>query len=330
MRVLVTGANGFIGQALVKALLQAGSLLNHNQVSEAISELVLIDLTHPTLGAECVVSPAIRITRLAGDLADSTFVAELAALKPQAVFHLAASLTLQAEQDHETAFKVNVQPVRELIAGLTPATRLIFASSIAVFGGELPDVVSDRQRPAPTTTYGTHKAIVELLMADAARKGLVDARSLRLPIILIRPDTGSGSVSDQVAAIVREPLAGRDVTCGLHPQTRMPVASAAAVAKALIQLHNLPAAVLPPARVMNLPSLTVTPEHMVQALRRTQTLQAKGKVHFDPNAALQAIVESWPREFVSETATRLGIHADASFDDIIHDYLAQQGASTAN
>jgi nucleoside-diphosphate-sugar epimerase len=330
MRVLVTGANGFIGQALVKALLQAGSLLNHNQVSQAISELVLVDLTQPAHDAACGVSPSIRITRLAGDLADSAFVAELAALKPQAVFHLAASLTLQAEQDHETAFKVNVQPVRELIAGLTPATRLIFASSIAVFGGELPDVVSDRQRPAPATTYGTHKAIVELLMADAARKGLVDARSLRLPIILIRPGTGSGSVSDQVAAIVREPLAGRDVTCGLHPQTRMPVASAAAVAKALIQLHNLPAAVLPSARVMNLPSLTVTPEHMVQALRRTQTQQAKGEVHFEPNAALQAIVESWPREFVSETATRLGIHADASFDDIIHDYLAQQGASTAN
>lgn len=325
MRVLVTGANGFIGRALVNALLRQGQLASPTGKNEPISRLVLADLNKPDSPTNGWQTGSIPVTHLAGDIADPAFITSLVRHKPQAVFHLAASLTLQAEEDPDTAFKVNVQPVRELVARLEPESRFLFASSIAVFGGELPSVVSDDQRPAPATTYGTHKAIVELLLADAARKGLVDARSLRLPIILIRQGSGSGSVSDQVAAIVREPLAGKDVLCGLHPETRMPVASASAVAKALIRLHNLPAHSLPPGRVMNLPSLTVTPQQMVDALQRTRLQGVKGTVRFQPNDTLQAIVNSWPREFVSETATGLGLAADSSFDEIINDYLAESG-----
>ena len=328
MRVLITGANGFIGQSLVRELLVQGSLVDHKNQSVPVSEIVLADRVFSEGRAESGSPTAIQLTRLAGDLADASFVASLAGTKPDVVFHLAASLTLQAEVDHDAAYRVNVDPVRGMIAALKAETRLVFASSIAVFGGQLPDVVSDKQRPAPSTTYGTHKAIVELLLADAARKGLVDARSLRLPIVLVRPGDGSRSVSDQVAAIVRDPLSGRDVVCGLQPETCMPVASAAAVAKALIQLQNVPASVLPSARVMNLPSLSVTPQQMIEALARTKTAQVKGQVHFVPDAGLQRIVQSWPKQFVSEVALGLGIRGDSSFDDIIRDYLSQQGQSS--
>jgi nucleoside-diphosphate-sugar epimerase len=293
--MLITGAGGFLGRRLTQVL-----------VTRPNSDLTLVDrVTVDRTGA------------LLGDLTDPAFVDHLAAQRFDSIFHLAASLTLEAEQDPAAAYAANVEPLRRLI-DRSPGARIVFTSSIAVFGGALPDRVDDTIRSAPTTTYGAHKAINELLLADASRRGRIDGRVLRLPIVLTRPGAPTPAVSDRVAAILREPLAGRDTICPLAPETRIPVASAGAVAAALVALHDLPAELLPESRVMNLPSLTVRIGDMIAAVERRG---ATGRVTLAPDQALQAIVDGWPKQFVSEIATRLGLHADADLDALIEDHL---------
>ena len=265
---------------------------------------------------------AFPVTPLQGDLADPAFTAELSAIGFDSLFHLASQLTFQTEQDPDGGFAANVAPLQRLIAGAArrpgPPPVVVFASSIACFGGDLPEVVGDGIPHAPQTTYGAHKAIIELLLADASRTGRIDGRSLRLPIVLTRPGAPVPAVSDQVAEILRGPLAGRDVTAPLAPDTKLPLASAGAVVAALLRLHALPAAALPPRRAFNLPALTVTAPELAEAAARAG---GPGGVRFASDPALQRVVEGWPARFASETAARLGIHPEESADALARDHL---------
>ncbi|MDP3548207.1 MAG: NAD-dependent epimerase/dehydratase family protein [Phreatobacter sp.] len=316
MRVLVTGAGGFLGRRLVAALLRQGTLPVDGE-ARPIGELVLTDR-----GAMAAVAPpaTIRVRTEQGDLADPAWCAGLAAGGFDAIFHLAAMLTLDAERDPEAAYATHVAPVHRLVAG-PGRPRLVFASSIAVFGGPLPDVVTEAVPPCPQTTYGTHKAMIEFMLADASRHGAVDARSLRLPIVLVRAGAPTPTVSDAVAALVREPLAGRETVCPLLPDTLLPVISAGAVVRALLALHAVPEAALPPGRAVNLPALSVTPAEMVAAVGRQAGPAAAARVRFAPDPALQAIVDGWPRRFISAHAARLGLAPDADFDAIVADHI---------
>ncbi|MDR8401833.1 NAD-dependent epimerase/dehydratase family protein [Paraburkholderia sp. USG1] len=320
MRVMITGAAGFIGRSLTAMLLDAGRLADGHGGDSAIEEIVVVDRGFPD-ETEWRVPDTIRVVQMTGDLCDATFADRVASVGVDTVFHLAAALTLDAEVDDDAAYLVNVESIRRFISRSSASTRFVFASSIAVFGGELPPTVTDRERFAPETTYGAHKAIAELLLADAARKNRLDARILRLPIVLIRRGANTPAVSDRIAAIVREPLAGRDVVSPLEAETQIPVASATAVAKALIQLHDTPAEMLPPWRAMNLPSLTVSVEQMIVSTFRHGNKGTLGAVRFVPDARLQAIVDGWPRAFVSDAATSLGIVGDQSIDDIVSEYV---------
>jgi nucleoside-diphosphate-sugar epimerase len=318
LRVLITGAGGFIGKRLTAALLAKGSLVACSGKRAEISQLVLTDRA-----GLAVPRAPVDIETATGDLADPAFVARLAARGFDSVFHLAATLTHEAEGDPARAYATNVDPLRRFIEAVSgPPPRLIFASSIAVFGGPLPTRVGDDLKPRPRTTYGTHKAIIELLLADYSRHGRIEGRALRLPIILIRRGAPTPAVSDQIAAIVREPLAGRAVRCGLARDTPLPVASARAAAAALIALHDQRAADIPEERAINLPSLTVTVADMVHAVERHGGKEAVSRITFAPDARLQEIVDGWPKQFVSETATRLGLRADPDFDAIVSDHLA--------
>ncbi len=326
MRVLVTGAGGFIGGHLLAALLARAALRDRDGRTRPVEELVLADRA-PL--ARLPSHPTIRIRPEAGDLCDPDFVERLVSAGVDSVFALAATLTSEAETDFEKGLAVNVHaPMRLLDAcrrrGGVP--KLVFASSIAAFGGPLPDVVDDEVAQTPRTSYGTHKAIVERLIDDYARHGFVDGRSLRLPVVLIRPGMPAPSVSDRVAAIVREPLLGRDVVCGLAPDTRIPVASVRRVAAALLDVHDLPAAAFGHTRAMNLPALTVTPAEMAAALCRYGAQRRLGRIIWHPDARLQAVVDGWPGGFVSERAARHGIRSDLRFEDIVDAFLEEQRA----
>lgn len=319
MRVLVTGAGGFLGRRLVSALLRQGTLPVDGE-ARPISELVLAD-RGPMADAD---HPSIPVRTEPGDLADAAFCTRLTAQRFDAIFHLAAMLTLDAERDPEAAYATHIAPARRLVAG-PGRPRLVFASSIAVFGGSLPAVVTEALPPCPQTTYGTHKAMIELLLADASRHGAVDARSLRLPIVLVRPGASTPTISDAVAALVREPLAGRETTCPFWPDAPLPVISAGAVVRSLLALHDVPEAALPPGRVVNLPALGVTPADMVAAVARRAGAAAAASVRFAPDPAIQAVVDGWPKRFLSLHAARLGLAPDADFDAVIADHLNHRG-----
>lgn len=199
--------------------------------------------------------------------------------------------------------------------------KFLFASSISTFGGSLPDVVDDFVFQTPQTSYGTHKVIAEQLINDYSRRGFIDGRILRLPIVLTHPGPPTSSVSDRVASLIREPLNGRDTVCPLTPDTRMPVASVDTVVSAFLQLCELPAAVFSATRALNLPALTVTPAQLARSVARHASTRKLGSMAWEPDASMQAVVDGWPKEFASALAAENNIRGDASVNEIVDAYL---------
>lgn len=314
MRVLITGAGGFIGATLTAALLQGGVLKNAKGESEAIDEIMLLDTHLPPISDP-------RLARVQADMSDRETRAKIAAWKPQSVFHLAAVLTSAAEEDPAAALAVNVSSLADLIDAVgskTAPPRLIFPSSIAVFGGLLPDNVDDDHLQKPQTSYGTHKAIAELMLADATRHGVIDARALRLPIVLVHPGPPTLSVSDRIAGMVRDSVAGKPTVCPLRPDTRVPVVSVDTVVRNLITLHDADTAALRGKRVLNQPALTISMDDIVAALNIVA--EVAPRVTFAPDPELKKIVDGWPKGFISTRAPSVGVVADKTFDEIIMSY----------
>ena len=316
MRILITGAGGFIGTTLLRALLQDGKLADRSGEARDIEEILVLD-THLPPTADP------RLQRLQADLASPEVLRQIAAWRPDSVFHLAAVLTSAAEQDPARALAVNVSALADLIDAIgnrAAPPRLIFPSSIAVFGGLLPDHVDDDHLQRPQTSYGTHKAIAELMLADATRHGLIDARALRLPIVLVHPGPPTHSVSDRIAAMVRDSAAGRPSVCPLRADTKVPVVSVQTVARNLITLHDAAPEKLRGKRALNQPALTVSMTDIVDALARV--LDSAPAIDFAPDAELKKIVDGWPKGFISTRAPSVGLVSDTSFDDIVLNYLS--------
>lgn len=323
MHLLITGGAGFIGQAALHPLLAA------NAPGEAPRRIVGLDIAPAPPDSPWHTHPRCRL--LHADAADPDALDLAWAAMDQrvdAVLALGATLTTQAEAEFDRAFEVNVLGLRQLLqrcraqqAAGGPRVRLVFTSSIACFGGDLPEVVDDHLKHAPETSYGTHKAIAELMLQDFSRHGFVDGRALRLPIVVLRPGAPGSSVSDRVAGLVREPLRGQDVVCPWRADTVLPLASVHTVARALHRLLGLPAQALGGTRALNLPALSLRVDEWVAAGQQAGSA-ARGRVLWRPDPALQAIVDAWPRRFVSARADALGLQADASAQQIVARFLA--------
>lgn len=321
MKVLVTGGGGFLGRRLVGALLERGALTDAAGQRRAISGLAVLGRS----GADGIADP--RVTVLRGSVADPGTVA--AALDGvESVFHLAAVVSAEAEQDFDLGYRVNVEGTRLLLEAARRAprpVRFVFASSAAVFGGALPALVPEDWAPTPQTSYGTQKAAAELLVNDYTRKGFVDGRSARIGMVVVRPGPANKAASAFGSAIIREPLAGTAYDCPVPPETRVFVTSPAAVVDNLIHAHELPADSFTGGnRIVTLPGLPQTVGALVETLARVAP-EAAARVRWAPDPFVTRIAAGWPGAIDTPRALALGFRRDADFDSIVRTYMAEQG-----
>jgi D-erythronate 2-dehydrogenase len=205
--------------------------------------------------------------------------------------------------------------------------RFVMTSSVAVFGGDLPEVVPDDHIWAPQSSYGTQKAMADLLMSDYARKGFADARSIRLPTIVVRPGKPNLAASSFASGIIREPLHGEDAVCPVRPETQLWLMSPRSVIRNLLHAHDLPADRLGRRRVINLPGLSIRVADMIAALERIAGSGTTSRIRMERDPKVEQIVNSWPGNFTAQYAKRLGFVADTDFTGIIHAFIEDERIS---
>ena len=317
MKILVTGGAGFLGQQLIRALLERGKLrLDDEEVS--IERIVCFDRSVGVLQDP-------RVENVAGDIADSSVVQRLVDRDTAAIVHLAAVVSGTAEADFDLGMQVNLDGTRLLLetcraVGHRP--RLLFSSSIAVFGGDLPELVDDSTTPTPQGSYGVQKLIGELLVQDFSRKGYVDGRSVRVPTVVVRPGLPNGAASGFASGIIREPLAGVEAILPVDPSTEMWVASPRAVVGMFLHALELPAADWGWNRSVNLPGLVVSMEQELEALRKVGGEAAVALVRHEPDEDVLRLVRTWAGRFDTARARAMGFQADPDFESIVRAYVA--------
>jgi nucleoside-diphosphate-sugar epimerase len=320
MRIVITGGAGFLGSRLARALLARGRLTDAHDLPRAIREIVLQDVVPPPdLGDP-------RVRAVTGDLADPALIARTLTADTDSVFHLAAVVSGQAEADFDIGMRVNLDATRLLLERcrrLAAPPKFVFASSLAVFGGALPDPVGDDAPVTPQASYGTQKAIGELLVYDMTRKGFIDGRSLRLPTVTVRPGKPNKAASSFASGIIREPLSGAAAICPVATTTRMWVTSPRAAIANLVVGHEAPASAFGQTRSVNVPGLLVSVEDMVAALRRVAGDAVADRVQWQCDPAIDRIVSTWPANFAPKLGPALGMKADADFESIIRAYVAE-------
>ena len=321
MRIVITGGAGFLGTRLARAILARNTLADARGVSRPIRDIVLLDVAPaPDFG-----DPRIRI--VTGDLADPAVIEQALTPDTDTVFHLAAVVSGQAEADFDIGMRVNLDATRALLERcrrIKAPPKFVFTSSLAVFGGPLPNPVPDDAPLTPQASYGTQKAIGEYLVYDMTRKGFIDGRSLRLPTVTVRPGKPNKAASSFASGIIREPLAGVDATCPVAPTTKMWVISPRAAIANLVVGHEAPASAFAHTRSINVPGISVAIGDMVAALRRVagDAVADRVKWQFDP--VIDKIVSTWPPNFAPKLGPALGMKADADFESIVRAYIADE------
>jgi nucleoside-diphosphate-sugar epimerase len=321
MKILVIGAAGMVGRKLVTALLQSGQV-----GGQAVSALTLADVIEPE-----VVAAQLPVTTVAADLSADGVATSLLADRPDLIFHLAAIVSGEAEADFEKGYRINLDGTRYLfeairLAGVSAAyrPRVVFTSSIAVFGEPLPEVIGDTHERTPLTSYGTQKAIGELLLADYSRRGFLDGIGIRLPTIVVRPGKPNKAASGFFSGIIREPLAGLEAVLPVDDTVRHWFASPRAAVGFLLHAAAMDTALLGNQRSLSMPGLAATVGDEIAALERAAGAKATALIRRERNEAIASMVAGWPQAFDAKRAIALGFKGDGSFDDIIRIYVEDE------
>lgn len=321
MHILIIGAAGMIGRKLSCALAAAGAVNGR-----PIRRMTLADVVVPdTLDFDG------EIEAVATDLSRPGAASALVASRPDLIFHLAAVVSGEAEADFEKGYSVNLDGTRSLfeavrLAGLKrPYTpRIVFTSSIVVFGEPLPPVISDTHCVTPLTSYGTQKAICELLLADYSRRGIFDGIGIRLPTISIRPGKPNKAASGFFSSILREPLIGEEAVLPVSENVRHWFASPRAATGFLLHAAEIDTGSLGQLRTITMPGLSATVGDQVEALRRIAGDAATRLIRREPNETIANIISGWPQGFDARRAEALGFHAEASFEEIIRVHIEDE------
>lgn len=322
MHVMIIGAAGMIGRKLAQRLVADGSLAGNE-----VSRLTLADVVQPEApggfrgAADCLVA----------DLSTPGEAERLVARRPDAIFHLAAIVSGEAETDFEKGYRVNLDGTRALFEAIRLEgrkepykPRVVFTSSVAVFGAPFPEAIGDEFFSTPLTSYGTQKAIGELLLADYSRRGIFDGIGIRLPTICIRPGKPNKAASGFFSNILREPLAGQEAVLPVPEDVRHSHASPRAAIGFLLHAASLDLSALGGRPNLTMPGLSVTVGEQIEALRRVAGDKAVGLIRREPDALIERIVAGWPRRFDTARARALGFRAEESFDEIIRIHIEDE------
>ena len=317
MQVLIIGGAGMIGRRLAARLLADGSL-----AGKRLNGLTLFDTVEP----EAPRGADIPVRCRQGDLSEAGVAERLLASRPEVIFHLAAVVSGEAETDFDKGYRVNLDATRGLFesiraSGLTP--RVVFTSSIAVFGAPFPDPIPDDFHTTPLTSYGTQKAMGELLLADYSRREIFDGIGLRLPTIVVRPGKPNKAASSFFSGIIREPVAGLEAVCPVSPNLRHWMASPDAAVDFLVHAAGIDSARLRGRPNLTMPGLSITVGAMLAALGRVAGAEALQRVKMERDPFIEKIVSGWPSNFTAARARDLGFQADRNFDDIVRAHMAE-------
>ncbi len=320
MHILITGAAGMIGRKLTARLVEDKSLNG-----EPIEALTLIDVVAPQRPDKFTG----KVEAAAADIADPNAARAAVAGRPDVIFHLAGVVSAEAELDFEKGMRVNLdgsralfEAVRGIGDGYKP--RLVFSSSIAVFGAPFPSAIADDFFLTPLTSYGTQKAMVELLLSDYTRRGFIDGIGIRLPSIVVRPGRPNKAASGFFSSIIREPLAGEEALLPVEDSVLHWHASPRAAVGFLIHAAGLDAAKLGPRINLTMPGVCCTVGEQIAALRRIAGDKVAARIRRAPDPLVARIVAGWPSRFDPSRGVALGFKAEASFDDIIHAHIADE------
>lgn len=320
MRVLVTGAAGMIGRKLVERLVRDGALHGRK-----IERLTLTD----------VVAPGIptgfggKVEAAVSDLASPGEAAKAVTSRPDAIFHLAGVVSAEAETDFDKGYRVNLDGTRALLDAIRRTgdgyrPKVVFTSSIAVFGAPFPHMIPDEFHLTPLTSYGTQKAISELLLADLSRRGFLDGVALRLPTICVRPGKPNKAASGFFSGIIREPLAGETALLPVAETVRHTHASPRSAVNFLIHAAGLTRGQLGSRIGLNMPGVSCTVAEQIAALRRIAGDKAASRIRREPDPLVERIVAGWPERFDARRALALGFRAESSFDEIIRVHVEDE------
>lgn len=322
MHVMVIGAAGMVGRKLVEKLASEEGALGYD-----ISRLTLVDVIEPPVPQG--LSPVAKA--LALDLSTEDAAGKLVALRPDVIFHLAAIVSGEAEADFDKGYKVNLDGTRALFEAIRHeglreryVPRVIFASSIAVFGKPFPEKIGDEFFTTPLTSYGTQKAICELLLADYSRRGIFDGVGIRLPTICIRPGKPNKAASGFFSNILREPLAGQEAVLPVDENLRHWFASPRSAVGFFIHAARMDTSAIGPRRNLTMPGLSALVGEEIEALRRVAGEKAVKLIRREPDPVIQSIVSGWATDFDARRASQLGFKAETNFDEIIRIHIEDE------
>jgi D-erythronate 2-dehydrogenase len=318
MHILITGAAGMIGRKLTARLVENGQLNGQN-----IGRLTLIDVVAPEKPAGF--AGAVEVSTI--DLSGPGVAVKAVAGKPEMIFHLAGVVSGEAETDFEKGYRVNLDGTRALLEAIRTANykpKVVFTSSIAVYGAPFPQSIPDDFHLAPLTSYGTQKAICELLLADYTRRGFLDGVGIRLPTICVRPGKPNKAASGFFSGIIREPLAGQEALLPVADTVRHTHASPRAAVGFLVHAAGLTREQLGLRINLAMPGVSCTVGEQIDALRRVAGDKVAARIRREPDQLVQRIVAGWAERLDAKRARNLGFKAEATFDDIIRAHIEDE------